>query len=216
MNPNDRALIDEVTGARWVSVADFAAARAVSIRTVKRYIENGQVETRKDGARRLVRPLELAPERDTKGTRSKGHNPGDVSLSVLIDAQKEGHNGDTEGTQAAHAVSLSSDREADFRAEVAFLRAQLEEANRNAGELRAALRASLANQPKQLTAGDSAANTQSARIRPESPQIVDDERRDADMVNRRQNAPEREETAPGETGIDDAELLALCRKVCPQ
>ncbi len=51
----------------WQTIADFAGARGCSIRTVKRWIESGSVESRKDGARRLVRDIEEGHNRDTEG-----------------------------------------------------------------------------------------------------------------------------------------------------
>jgi len=65
------------TPAKWVSVAEAAAARRCSIRTVKRWIEQGEVETRKEGGRRLV---SMPEKRDTEGTRQKGHQGHFVSL----------------------------------------------------------------------------------------------------------------------------------------
>lgn len=123
-------------GARWLSVAELAAARGCSIRTVKRWIEQGEVETRKDGARRLVR----APE--------------------------EGHG---EGTQGTWFVSLSNDREAELKAEIAFLRGIVESDRRDMAELRAALRKALDIVPRQLTASSGAAPDASASDAPESP-----------------------------------------------
>lgn len=141
----------------WLSVADFAQARGCSIRTVKRWIESGEVNTRKDGARRFVRALEEGTQGDTEGTQQKGHEPDSVSLSPLVHAQKEGHKGDTEGTQA---VSLSSDREEGLRDELArerelngFLRGLIEGHQRSEAELRAALREALKIAPRQLSAG---------------------------------------------------------------
>lgn len=161
------------TPAKWVSVSEAAAARRVSIRTVKRWIETGEVESRKEGGRRLILLLDSgADERDTEGpegTRRKGHKPGGVSPLESLDAQKEGH---SEGTQGARPVSLlalsggdssasASDREAELlrdslaseRAQTAFLRATIEQLQRDGAETRAALREALKLAPKAITAG---------------------------------------------------------------
>jgi hypothetical protein len=156
------------TPAKWVSVAEAAAARRCSIRTVKRWIETGEVESRKEGGRRLVLLLDSSAERDTegpKGTRQRGHKPGGVSLLAPFDAQKEGH---SEGTQDARPVSLlalsgaeSSEREAELlrdslaseRAQNAFLRSTIEQLQRDGAETRAALREALKLAPKAITAG---------------------------------------------------------------
>jgi hypothetical protein len=185
------------TPAKWVSVAEAAAARRVSIRTVKRWIETGEVESRKEGGRRLVWLLDSGADesakRDTEGTRQTGHNPGGVSLSAPLDARKEGHG---EGTQDARPVSLlalsggdssasASNREADLlrdslaseRAQNAFLRSTIEQLQRDGAETRAALREALKLAPKAITAGkspDTAPDTptppQSARRAPKQPQ----------------------------------------------
>lgn len=169
--------------AKWVSVSEAAAARRCSIRTVKRWIEQGEVETRKEGGRRLVWLLDSGTiERDTegtKGTRPKGHKPGAVSLPAPFDARKEGHGEGTEGTQDARPVSLlalsggessagASDREAELlrdslaseRAQTAFLRATIEQLQRDGAETRAALREALKAMPKQLTSGAAAGEMQ--------------------------------------------------------
>ena len=124
----------------WLSVAAFAQLRGVSIRTVKRYIENGEVETKKDGARRFVRALEEGHGDGPRGTQEKGHAPGFVSLSPLVHAQFEGHKRHEEGTRL---VSISSDRESQLRDELArerelngFLRGLIEQRDRDAAELR--------------------------------------------------------------------------------
>jgi hypothetical protein len=161
------------TPAKWVSVSEAAAARRCSIRTVKRWIETGEVESRKEGGRRLILMLDSGADesakRDTKGTPQKGHKPFAVSPLTPLDAQKEGH---SEGTQDARPVSLlalsggdssasASDREAELlrdslaseRAQVAFLRSTIEQLQRDGAETRAALREALKAMPKQLTSG---------------------------------------------------------------
>jgi hypothetical protein len=119
----------------WVSVSDAAKARGVSVRTVKRWIENGEVETRKDGARRLVL---LPVERDTEGTQEGHDAPSHV--------QKE----DTKGTRS---VNQHADREAELKEEIRFLRGVIEQLQRDGAETRAALRKALESGRPQLTSG---------------------------------------------------------------
>ncbi len=63
----------------WLFVGDFAAARRLSVRTVKRYIEAGEVETKKENGRRFVRDFE-------KG--QKGHGEGDTVKGTRRKCQK--------------------------------------------------------------------------------------------------------------------------------
>lgn len=153
------------TASVWLSVAAFAQARGCSIRSVKRYIENGEVETRKDGARRFVRPLEEGHKGDTEGAQQKGHAPEVVSLSRSVHAQSEGHaqgtQRDTEGTQPVslspmNASEVENQLRADLQRErenAAFLRGVIEQLQRDAIELRAIARDALRMAPKQLSAG---------------------------------------------------------------
>lgn len=197
--------------ASWVSVAEAAAARRVSIRTVKRWIETGEVESRKEGGRRLVWLLDSGAERDTEGTRQKGHKPGGASPLESLDAQKEGH---SEGTQDARPVSLlalsggdssagASNREAELlrdslaseRAQTAFLRATIEQLQRDGAETRAALREALKAMPKQLTAGATPQSEPNAQDGPESPQNGAARGSDPGAVNGSERGAQRAETA---------------------
>jgi hypothetical protein len=147
MMPENQNDVPTATGTppTWLSIAALATARAVSIRTVKRWIENGQVETHKDGGRRLVR--------DTKGTRQKGHDPASVSPLAPSHSRKEGH---VEGTRGTQAVSPSPDFAAllvaQLQTENAFLRGVVEQLQRDGAETRAALREALKAAPKGLPA----------------------------------------------------------------
>ncbi len=162
------AIESPTTPEGWLSVAAFATARGCSIRTVKRWIESGEVATRKDGARRFVRPLGEGTQSDTQGTRQKGHAPEVVSLLRSVHAQSQGHKGHAQGTQrdteGTLPVSLSlmnaSEREVQLRADLererelnGFLRGLIEGHQRSEAELRAALREALKIAPRQLSAG---------------------------------------------------------------
>lgn len=173
----------------WVSVADFAKARGCSIRTVKRWIENGDVETRKDGARRFVRSIEEGHSEGTQGTQPKGHALEGVSLSRSIRAQKEGHTGHDEGTRL---VSLSSEREVQLRADLERERElnrrflELIEGHQRAeAELRATIREMAKAQPKQLTQGSATTPENGAQNGAAN-----------NVPDTMPNAPERKRTAP--------------------
>ncbi len=139
----------------WLSVGDFAAARRLSVRTVKRYIEAGEVETKKESGRRFVRDFEKgqseSAKRDTakgtEGTPQKGRDGEGMSLPVSLHAQSERQKGQsesvrsakrdtlegTEGTNTVSLLALSSEGEAG---EVARLRADLEREREGAAFLR--------------------------------------------------------------------------------
>lgn len=170
------------TPAKWVSVAEAAAARRVSIRTVKRWIETGEVESQKEGARRVVRlPEKRGTKGDkgdilegTKGTRQKGHDTFFVSPSVSLHAQKEGHKGHLEGDKgdtsrvpfvpsvSPFGTDSSAGAAPDFGArymehlekENEFLRRALEGAQQSEAVTKAALREALKAMPKALTSGN--------------------------------------------------------------
>ena len=195
----------------WLSVADFAAARGCSPRTVKRWIEAGEIETRKDGGRRWVRarlePLQKGQSEGTegtpKGTRQKGHEPGAVSLSVSNHAQSKGQKGHLEGTkgtperdrETAQVVTLSSAREAELKTEIQFLRGLVEGHQRAEAELRAALRDALKSAPKQLTAGDTSAGAAQPQTAPQS-------------------APATARATSSDGGeLSHAELMELCARI---
>jgi DNA-binding transcriptional MerR regulator len=159
MTPDTPKRAPEVTEspAKWLFVSEAAAACGVSIRTVKRWIENGEVETRKDGARRLVSMPQKRDTEGTKATRQKGHEGHFVSPLSPSHAQKEGHKGHKEGTQSVSPLSLStsisSEREAELKEEISFLRGIVESDRRDMAELRAALREALKAMPKALQSG---------------------------------------------------------------
>lgn len=170
------------SGAVWLSVAEAAAARRVSIRTVKRWIATGEVETQKDGARRVVRlPEKRDTEGDkgdilegTKGTQQKGHDTFSVSPFLSLHAQKEGHKGHLEGDKgdtarvpfvpsvAPFGTDSSAGAAPDFGArymehlekENEFLRRALEGAQQSEAVTKAALREALKAMPKALTSGE--------------------------------------------------------------
>ena len=148
----------------WQTIADFAAARGCSIRTVKRWIESGTVESRKDGARRLVRDQKEGhkgtQERDTEGHNrdtEEGHEGTQAPRPRSEVGTQQGHRGtqkrDTEGTQAPHVETDLRAQLDRAHAEISFLRNVIEGQQRDAVETRQALKRALDLAPKQLTAG---------------------------------------------------------------
>ena len=163
----------------WQTIADFAAARGCSIRTVKRWIESGTVESRKDGARRLVRNQkeghEGTQERDIEGHNrdtEEGHKGTQEPRPRSEVGMKQGHRGtqkrDTEGTQAP---TVETDLRAQLdraHAEISFLRNVIEGQQRDAVETRQALKRALDLAPKQLTTGAAPASAPEAQGTPQT------------------------------------------------
>ena len=121
----------------WQTIADFAAARGCSIRTVKRWIESGTVESRKDGARRLVRDQKEGhkgtQERDTEGHNrdtEEGHEGTQAPRPRSEVGTQQGHRvtqkRDTEGTQAPHVETDLRAQLDRAHAEISFLRNVIE------------------------------------------------------------------------------------------
>jgi len=169
----------------WLSVGDFAAARRLSTRTVKRYIEAGDVETKKENGRRFVRDFEKGQkghaQRDTAkvpkvtdGTPQKGHEGEGMSLPVSLHAQSEGQKGQSESVkrdtlegEARELARLRADLERE-REGVAFLRGVIEQLQRDGAETRNALRKALELAPKQLAAPSPVKADETARNAPQS------------------------------------------------
>lgn len=144
----------------WLTVSDYAKGTGVSIRTVKRHIENGAVETKKDGARRLVRGSKEGHSRDTKDTEAGTQGTQEANTDTATPAvslsrsESRTQQRDTAGTQPAPVVSLANvaptEREVELKEEVRFLRGLVEAHARSEAELRAALREALKLGAKQL------------------------------------------------------------------
>ena len=171
------------SAAPWQTIAEFAAARGCSIRTVKRWIESGTVESRKDGARRLVRDQKEGhrgtQERDTEGHNrdtEEGHGGTQTPLPRSEVGTQQGHKGtqkrDTAGTQrGTQTPTVETDLRAQLdraHAEISFLRNVIEGQQRDAVELRQSLKRALDLAPKQLTAGAAPASAPEAQGAPQT------------------------------------------------
>lgn len=141
--------------AQWLTTSQAAAALHVTPKTVRRRIERGELEARKvarDGGgigwrvcigdeTLVVTDTEKDTERPSKGTRNaqrKGQaervtdteTPSEADIVKDMGVERKGHGKDTDLTE--HLL-----------AEVAFLRATVEQLQRDGAETRAALRAAL-------------------------------------------------------------------------
>lgn len=176
-------------------IALLVAARllGVSLRTVQRRLDRGEL----------------------------GFLERDGKRFVLLESGATGHdkprdNDATNDTTARQVASLSSERESELKEEIRFLRGLVEQRDRDAAELRAALREALKIAPRQLEAGESSASgnvaTQNARIEQHGPQNGETGRNSPQPLNGARIASEREEAGIGEEmGAD--ELRELCFRV---
>jgi hypothetical protein len=169
--------------ARWVSVAQASAALNVSEKTLLRRIKAGQIEARKeplaaggmawrvhlDSSAMDIAPdngKDIAPEpQRTKteragtvpeGERTKNGRDGHAKDSAMDNAPevsiaRAGTAKDTQRTEE------SDDLLAHLKEENRFLRGLVEQRDRDAAELRAALREALKAMPKALTEGTATA-----------------------------------------------------------
>lgn len=168
----------------WLSVAQFAFLSGVSERTVRRRCEAGRVRARRETTSRgvvwLIHPDEVRPGAATFADGAA------ISAASEIEA----------GKQLTGGLSWSGAAKVRPQADTAlldhvleenrFLRGLLEQRDRDAAELRAALRKALDGAPKQLSSGEAA------------------------PVERAQ-----EMTETGDELSAD-ELLALCRRIHPK
>lgn len=91
-------------------------------------------------------------EPDNTSGHEAGHAPDITTKEPHTTTEGAGHMTDAVSVQAFEAPTDWKQREADFREEVRFLRGLVEQRDRDAAELRAALREALKAQPRQLEA----------------------------------------------------------------
>lgn len=128
---------DATPGAFVASIGDAAKALNVSVRTVQRRIERGQMSVIERDGRRFV---ELP-----KGT------PTDATKRATVTRQGATLDATTRQNDAT-GRDTEAERIAELKAEVMFLRNLVEAQQRDAVELRQSLKRALDLAPKQLTA----------------------------------------------------------------
>lgn len=158
----------------WVSSSEAATRLRVSEKTVWRRAKAGTLMGRKVPSDRggFVWEISLEPtgqptDRPDKTERpSTGQKPSaDADLSVKPTRQIDRPTDRTATDHESGAVevelreSLAREREMNN-----FLRGLIEQRDRDAAEMRAALRKALDNAPKQLTVGESSTNSQVATV----------------------------------------------------
>ena len=130
----------------WLTVAQASAALGIGERAVQKRCETGKINARRtvtpQGARWEIDPNEITrtnertnepPERIVREPANQ--KPETDSFAV--------QNHPNERTEPANETNRTTEREAELKAEVLFLRGVVEAQNRDAAELRAALREAL-------------------------------------------------------------------------
>lgn len=173
---------DERLSRQGVALPDAARTLGVSLRTVQRRLDRGELAfIERDGKRFVL--LE----------------PGTIGHDKSCDSDA------TNDTTARQVAGLSSEREIELKEEIRFLRGLVEQRDRDAAEMRAALREALKAHPKQL----SQSTDESARIEQDGPQKGD--------AGSKSQQGERgagiEAHGTGADELDAGELLELCRRI---
>ena len=167
----------------WLSVAQAAAALGISSKTVWRRARAGELTARKVASERGGKVWEIALNPSGQTDRPTGQARPDTerpSKAQTPEIEREA-SGQTERPPSGQAAkpsgqSLSGEAGAavQFTAhlieENRFLRATVEQLQRDGAEVRAALREALKLAPKQLTAGESSTTDATAINRPQAPQ----------------------------------------------
>jgi len=157
--------------AQWLSAAQVAQMLGISKRAVQSRCHAGTLR-----ARRVQTPQGEAWEIDSAALGATAKQPAKPGAKFTAKSREAFTvKGSEEGAKfAPDETPAAPDRYvSQLETENAFLRAQIEEGNRNAAELRAALREALKAQPRQLEQGNAAPETPSERLQtgtaPETP-----------------------------------------------
>ena len=203
---------DGSNSSNWLSVADVAARLGVSPRAVQKRCALGKMAARRvstaGGVRWQVAANELrepANEQDANQT-NLGHEPanqnGSFGSRLGSFGAQNGANLDanqrTEGREPANQTNELRELLASEREFSAFLKSQLEDANRNAAELRAALRKALEIAPRQLA--------------PSSENLLQSS--GATQTARESSATEPRAPSGDGDELSEGELLELCGRIC--
>ncbi len=191
-----------MNGEKWLTVAQAAARLGVSKRAVQKRAARGTLAARRierDGATLWeIDPANMDAPANPR-PRTNGREPANLSGEVgapieTFHAQERREppaNMDAPANREprtdGRAHEMSAEREADYRTEISFLRGLIEQRDRDAAELRAALRKALEAQPRALMAASEPAPTPqesprtgesdgAAPITPEAPKDAQDGR----------------------------------------
>lgn len=170
-----------------VALPVAAKALGVSLRTVQRRLDRGELGfTERDGKRFVL----LEPGADARDKTRDSDATHDTTARQVDATRDKNH-----------------ERESELKEEIRFLRGLVEQRDRDAAELRAALREALKVVPRQLTA----APEQAARIERQEPQNGAAGIYGPTTPKGAKIEQERDETSVEEMGAD--ELRELCFRV---
>ena len=151
--PETDASIRERAGACWMSVDEVAALEGVKARTVQKRAASGKYEARRvpseSGGDRWE--IEASAIIEAHEARERDANAGESGTTVR--EQAPGETPRDANLNATTREQSRPSREEEQREEILFLRGLVEQRDRDAAELRAALREALRAMPKQLEQG---------------------------------------------------------------
>ncbi len=164
----DAAATPQAAGAAWLSVADAAALLGISARAVQKRADRGTLPARRvkygDALRWEIDGRELNAGAGAKGSQDVRSMDGQTANFEREPVRKVGARRSQDGrSMDATGAALLPEREPTRREveqqeEIRFLRATVEQLQRDGAEVRAALRAALKlaapQSAPQLTAGD--------------------------------------------------------------
>jgi excisionase family DNA binding protein len=127
---------------QWLSVSEAAALLGMSARTVRRQCAAGQLPARRVGSVWQVEADAAKSDTDLNVNSAKSDTNAAKSRTSRT-------------PDAAKSDTPDSDRVAEMRAEIQFLRGVIEQLQRDGAETRAALREALKSKAPQLTQGSS-------------------------------------------------------------
>jgi hypothetical protein len=199
-------------GGNWLSVATVAARLEIGARSVQRRCHSGRLRARlvptATGQAWEIDPAQFNPATDDSNDRVTTETTEETTPPTQ---GTTGNDRDaTEGATPTTGGDIGARYVDHLERENLFLRGIIEQRDRDAAELRAALRKALDNAPRQLIAGDSSTSAHNATgtptAAPQSPP----------MGTNSQSIPAPQSTAmPSDTDgeLDPDELLALCRRI---
>ena len=147
----------EPFAAQWLTVAEVADRLKVTPRTIQKRCKAGKLD-----ARSVETPTGDQWQIDAAAVETQGTKAANEATNRAANSREQAANVRSEQRRtAANRSQPHLDAAPDFRARYiaqieeqnSFLKSQLEDANRNAAELRSALRKALEIAPRQLTAG---------------------------------------------------------------
>ncbi len=167
------------SGAAWLSVSEAAAALSISTKTLRKRMTAGAVKSRRVSLARGGAAYEVEMEtvlegskpmfqtdfqtdgKSSKPTSHKGYISGGVlsvkstGMEPVLEVEMESSKPTSKPMpESSKTGSISSEREAELKEEISFLRGIVESDRRDMAELRAALREALKAMPKALTSGN--------------------------------------------------------------